>query len=677
MVKQIALFIFILCLHITGSAQHSDKQAADSMLQLVTTTQSDSLKVRLYSRVFNLKKNTALDEARQVANAGLQLAEQLKWDKAIAIFYDDIGQLHSSNGLYDSAIYYFQKAVAINERLNEHISIANNFNNMGVAAQNLRSDYAGAAQWAFKALQKATLAKDTPIQAICLSNISRLYSVQQDYNNAMVYARQSVRLLNASGYIDKLALAYESMANIFYHIQKKDSAALYYDRAIDLLRKTDDIFLLASVMSNKALVLINDYNAVIATRLQAQELFNASSALHISSLTNLGNLGVAYFDAVQYDTVQDRQLLTATEKKIYLKKAAQYLTQAVDLLAKQGEHDTRSAFIGNLAELYAYEGDYKNAYYNYKIYSESQDSVYSQESKNKIAAAASQAEIDKRESALQLAKLKTLAQQKTMWALVAGFILIGIIGFLFYRQSKLRKINNQQLKLLNSQLHEANSAKTKLFAIMSHDLRKPIASLVNFMEIKRNAPTMLPAEQAEQYERKLQDSAESLLHNMEQLLLWSKSQMQQFKPEKKVLLLQSFFQEWISRTGNSTVPVQFFCSPGNISVFTDAGYLSVILQNLISNSQQALKGRADGEITCNATSAGDLVDITVSDNGPGFDLAHLNEKTEIDTMVYTLEKGGLGLPLVKDMCRLIDVDIRFGNNETGGGLVILKIPKGY
>jgi signal transduction histidine kinase len=50
----------------------------------------------------------------------------------------------------------------------------------------------------------------------------------------------------------------------------------------------------------------------------------------------------------------------------------------------------------------------------------------------------------------------------------------------------IRKKTNTTLLHLNNELDEANKIKAKFFAIISHDLRSPIANLVSFLNLKKD-----------------------------------------------------------------------------------------------------------------------------------------------------------------------------------------------
>ena len=88
---------------------------------------------------------------------------------------------------------------------------------------------------------------------------------------------------------------------------------------------------------------------------------------------------------------------------------------------------------------------------------------------------------------------------------------------------------------------QANKIKLYFFSILNHDLRGPLASLIHFLHLQKNDPEILDPKTKERLEKTTIESAEHLLESMEDLLLWSKGQMENFKPYPKKLNLKMLF----------------------------------------------------------------------------------------------------------------------------------------
>jgi nitrogen fixation/metabolism regulation signal transduction histidine kinase len=104
-----------------------------------------------------------------------------------------------------------------------------------------------------------------------------------------------------------------------------------------------------------------------------------------------------------------------------------------------------------------------------------------------------------------------------------------------------------------------------------------------------------------------------------------------------------------------------------------------ILNNLVTNSLEALEGRTDArvEIETHVTEDGQksVAAIVVTDNGPGFPRDLLG--TVFDPYVTSKPKGtGLGLAIVKKIVEEHGGRIEADNQRTGGARVRILLPLG-
>lgn len=643
----------------------------DSLIGLIPSTSNDTLKARLYNRIFNELAGEDLEKALAYARIGLAHAEKMKWRRGIAVFRDDIGRVYSDKSNYDSAIYYYNKSLAIHIEDKDSVNIATSYNNIGNANQNIRSDYAVAASYYFKALEIAEAIKNDDIKTIYLDNISRLYMIQQNSAKAIEFAIRALERAKINDNIKGIALALETIGNIYF--QEKDllKAKAYYDSSYTFFLKLGDRMGIAIALTKKALTMANDYREILAARLEARKIFDEINPLHINAITNMGNIGYSYFDLARYDSGRSKNSanLPLYNKAELLAKSEEYFKQAISLCEQTGEFDTRSFFMGNLAELQAYKGDYKNAYFNFKSYSDIQDSIYSQENKNRIAAAESQRELDKKNSELQIKQLALLNQRKTTWGLIAGLALLTTIGLLITNQYRRQKRNNELLMRLNNELDVANKQKAKFFGILSHDLRSPIARLISFIELQKNDPTLLSNEQIKEHEKKISHSAESLLETMEAMLLWSKGQMEQFKPVITSFAVADSF-DYLKRFFSTVEGVDIsYLDPEAAFVTTDQNYLQTIMQNLTANSISAVKKVNNGSITWEAKVQNNSVHLSISDNGPGLTQTQIDAFTNQTSISST--RSGLGFHIIRDLAKTINCEIQLKRSDNGAHFVLV------
>jgi signal transduction histidine kinase len=243
--------------------------------------------------------------------------------------------------------------------------------------------------------------------------------------------------------------------------------------------------------------------------------------------------------------------------------------------------------------------------------------------------------------------------------LILGLISLGIFSLLLYfiyrNKEKLNKLlnqRNQQLDELNNELSIANDTKAKLFGVISHDLRSPVSSIVQLLHLQKENPEHFNSELQNQYNERLNKASENVLETMEDLLLWSKSQMNNFTPQyKKIKIAPLLFQEaelFEEQIKEKELHININVSP-EISHCTDENFIIVILRNLIQNTIKQCDNKAT--IIINA----DVNTITItnpSGNKNAADLNSILQQTQISS-----KYSGLGLQIVKDLATRLGIKI--------------------
>ncbi len=109
----------------------------------------------------------------------------------------------------------------------------------------------------------------------------------------------------------------------------------------------------------------------------------------------------------------------------------------------------------------------------------------------------------------------------------------------------------------------------------------------------------------------------------------------------------------------------------------DAGRLRQVLHNLLLNATDALTGTDQPRVVITtqrlAEPAGQFVELSVRDNGPGFAADVVDRLFE--PYVTTKDKGtGLGLAIVKKIVEEHNGMLWAGNHKDGGASLTLRVP---
>jgi signal transduction histidine kinase len=621
----------------------------------------DSNKVMLLGRLgrahmmFNVRESIAYTEK------GLKLAENIQWKKGMANLHNDLGLYLSDTGNHVLARVHFEKSYQLNKELDSKINQINNLNNIGRSYQR-ESNYTKAIE---NMLQSMAIAKElnNPEKiALVASNLSASFYAQKNFAKAQEYAEMCLKngeLANAQDHVGKALLNLGIL-----RLEARDTVAAKefltrsYKTYTDLNNRTQ----MAAVLGSLSQLEYPDHKKMVAIMLEAQHIYDAISPAYVGSIANLANIGSAYY--------QLGLTSNSPEKEDYFKKAEETLARGADLCGQTNNKEFLATIMLSQADLAEAKGDYKTAFTHHKNATAINDSLYSQDKKNELAGMEGKYQLAIKDNEIAISKLQISNQRKTQLGLIAGIVLAGIIAVLLYRQSRSRKKTNTTLMVLNNQLDEANKVKARFFCILSHDLRSPIANLVQFLQLQKDEPGLLTDTQRASHQEKITQGAEDLLDNMEAILLWSKEQMKDFKPNIKVVAVSELFghvQRFFAQA--EKVDMVFSYEPG-LTVMTDENYLQVIMQNLTANAIKALKNTPDASIEWAAVKEGDKTILSITDNGPG--MRDEQVKALYEDNVAVNAKSGFGLHLVRDLARAIQYKISFQSQPGVGTTFILS-----
>lgn len=205
--------------------------------------------------------------------------------------------------------------------------------------------------------------------------------------------------------------------------------------------------------------------------------------------------------------------------------------------------------------------------------------------------------------------------------------------------------------LASKELDDLNQVKDRLFSVVSHDLRSPLAQLKTFLHLL-NQGKLTEGEQKTVLSG-VEDHLTHTLTMLDNLLYWSKEQMEGLNPSPINFDLATLLEDvyGVYHCNMVDKKLQFHCEVAQgISVFADQEMTRIVLRNLLSNAIKFT--RSGGMIRIQATSGvGSHVHIEVSDTGLGLSKDQIEQI--MDHGGYTRpgteqERGtGLGLSLCK------------------------------
>jgi len=651
---------FLVCLFFCVNVS---AQSPEELVSRLKTSPGDSSRAGLYTRISNTILNSNASQALQYGKEGLAFAQAKDLDDYLPGLYYAIGNAYNALGNDDSALIFLNHCSAAARKAGKLELEVNSLRTAGYILVNL-SKYDEASEKLFYGLRISEAAKDEALAASVYSTISMLYLYQSNYDKALSYGEKALDYFRRTGNDQKLGSIYLNVGLIYAEIKNFNKAADYYKNALAAYEKTGNKIGMATTYGNMSTIEVKDRPKKIAYLLKAKDIWDVVSPEHPNAVGNTGNLGMAY-RSLAMDPVyaEEKQKGNITESKAeLLQKAEKYLAYAVQMCRKLDFGRDLAYFTLELAELKEQQGDFKTANKYLHEYLVLNDSLYSQENKNKIAEAESKYVINHKNSEIAISKLTIANNQKVRIGLIAGLALLGVIGVLLYYQVRNSKRTNARLVALNSKLDDANKTKATFFAILSHDLRSPVANLVNFLQLQKRSPGLLDEKQVADRETKIGTAAESLLETMETMLLWSKGQMEKFVPQINEVPVDGLF-EYLQKFFSGTQKVNFiYYGAEGLHVTSDENYLQTIMQNLTSNAVKALANTASPMVEWTVLEQDGKIVLRLTDNGPGVDADLLKD----DGLFHPNNRTGLGMHLVRDLASAIRCRITAENRPEGG-----------
>jgi signal transduction histidine kinase len=292
----------------------------------------------------------------------------------------------------------------------------------------------------------------------------------------------------------------------------------------------------------------------------------------------------------------------------------------------------------------------------------------------------------------RLNKAKIKSQHLMIRALLVSLIVVMIIltaTYYFYKQKKLlsSKLQEQHKALLDQKqlieaqtanLQKVNNLKDKLFAVIGHDLRSPVANLSNIIEMFEDG--YLTADEVHELMKNINPVVKGVQLTLSNLVEWAGSQIKGINVNSSnvdvFLMGVEMEQTFIPALQAKSLEFVNNAYPGRGAV-ADENHLKVILRNLISN---AIKFTPDnGTITLGTTIEMNQLIISVNDSGKGMSDEEVKKLFFINTHFSNSgtsgEKGtGIGLLLCKELVELNGGQLRVKSQLGKGSTFYFNLP---
>ena len=468
-----------------GGGLHS--QAVVDSLEALLPQSSGLAKAKLLNELSRAYWASSSEKTIEYGNKALELARQLDDRENEALALKNIGVGHSNVRDDDEALEYYAKALAIYTDIGAKKGIGNVLNNIGIIYVGI-DDYDKALEYYLKSMKIYEEIEYTKGIATSLINIGTIYESLNNSEKALSNYKESLELFESLGDSSGAATCLNNMGNIYSESKDYDKALQLYQESLNINEKLGDKFGVGNAVLNIGYAYddLNDYDMALSYYLQAlaiDEELDDKYGLAIA----LNNIGDLY-----------RKL------KIY-NESYKYLNQSKKISEEINSKDMLKENYDCLSKLYSDQGEFQKAFEYYRLYDGVKDSIFNDESSNKIAEMQTKYDTEKKEKENELLRKEKEIQNATinrhriiMFSIGLGLCLVLALAIVAVRayltKQKANRLLNEQkqhieeqadkLKLANDRLIQLDHFKESMTGMIVHDLKNPLNAIINYTEDK-------------------------------------------------------------------------------------------------------------------------------------------------------------------------------------------------
>ncbi|WP_170132764.1 ATP-binding protein [Pedobacter cryoconitis] len=572
----------------------------------------------------------------------MNLAKKTKDEEGMARMLNQMGMIDDNSGDAVSSRQRYLEALEIYKRLNNYKGIIKENIRLGVV-ENRKGSSATAIPYFLEALKISEQNKDKSGIMESYITLGEVYAFRHDYQRAISYYKRAESIGTTLPFSSLKLNTCLNFGTAYRETGELSKAIYYFEKGISQSDYHEMMGLNISLTNGLAQVYAKSGAIPKAIELQKGALLKSRKISNsIREFQSLIALAESYAPS-------DRAI------------ALNYLQQALKVGQTKKANKQILEALSHIAALYEKSGDYKAAYMARTRQYSIADSFYFKDISLKIANLQAQYELTK--SQAKVAQLKFVnneqsLEQKIMFWIISGVTaLMLVLGVYFFKVRNLNRLMNKA----NADLIQSNNVKDKLFSILGHDLKAPLASILNLLVLINRG--WLSDEEKSLMLGKLELQCNATSDTLNLILRWGQMQLKgvminqsDVSPEKKIKRNILLLKEMAAQ---KSISIEQEIEP-DLRVFCDADHLDFLVRNILSN---AIKFTPAGGIIYIAVRAyqDNQVICQFRDNGIGIEPSRLESifsVNNISTMGTNNEKGtSLGLVICKEFISANDGNI--------------------
>jgi len=630
-----------------------DSIKIDSLRNILNTADEDSLKVEILLDLFWEYRRSNPEKAIEYSQQALEIAQSIEFTMGIARTLHNCAVIRKVQGNYDSAFRLLLEAKIQFEQIKDTIGIVACLTEIS-DIYNKQSNFQAALKNLDEARRLIIRTDNKEKLSRIYNKLGGIYNVQKQYEKALEYHEKSLEINQDMDFKLGMSVNYNNIGNVFFDINKYDEATENYLKSLEIKKEIKDSHGIARTLNNLGLIFSNqrEYDKALEYHFQALEKFRELGDNPQFTMCYI-NIANDYLGAKNY------------------RQAIDFATIGLSLSEEQNLKQDQTEAYRILAEAFAAENKFKEAYYYQKQYKAYNDSIVNVEVVRQITEMESKFEVENKEKEIALLNSENEKQelqmqkqrlQRNLMIGLTAFALVILI-FLFW------SIRNKQK--LNKKLEDLNLIKSRFFANISHEFRTPLTLLLGPLEKLMNTVNSEDKELIGMMHR----NATRLLFLDNQLLDLSKLEAGKLSLKVSnsdiIQSLKGMAMSFQSLAEKMKIDFNYLFPEKKIQAYFDQEKLEKIVYNLLSNAMKFTpeKGKVVFELSFPPNQgknelpqnikriSGKVICISVNDTGPGIEKENqsyiFDRFYQVDSKQNRKFEGtGLGLSLTKELVEL-------------------------
>ncbi|PID91154.1 MAG: hypothetical protein CSA96_09820 [Bacteroidetes bacterium] len=646
--KSFSLILFAMLLLPSSVLARTD--SADSLMQRIPVASGNEL-AHIYYELAQIMIDSMPDSALHFVDRSERILARYDPDGLLPFLYMQKGEIYEKKHRFDRSLSHYRKAYESFVRSGNQAEIASSAWSLGGIYYEL-ADFSQAYYFFMTSRNAAENRGDEHGMALMENNLGNVAHEMEKYSEAEQHYKNALTYYRENKLLEEECMAMNNLGLIRLDRQDYDSARVYFNEVLGKLENSgipinSVAYVLSGVYNNIALSLIEEGG-------KREVLPYLEKGLRLARMDNdLYTVATVYLNMGSIYTETD-----LADSALY------FLHRTTSIAQELGYKDLLIDAYDELACLHAGLGNYASAY-NWRVrYDSLNREVYNENQTRQINQLRVRYEQEIREKKIAGLQAKTKAQRSLNKVYVIVIILVLALVVIVAINLRDKKVSNTILAERNIQISDAirrisdsenklkhlNTSKDKIFSVVAHDLRNPVAAISGFAELLNDGFDEFDTEIQKDYIMQIFQASQRMQSLLENLLVWARSQMKAIKCEPELLSLwdvtNDCYNELLPNIEYKKVAVENRVLK-NCTVYADESMLRTIIRNLLMNAVKfSFPG---GRILISSSPAGAFCVLSVRDQGIGI-RPEVRDKlfspNEMNSTPGTSGEAGSGLGLI-------------------------------